>query len=242
MKTVFVKLNAKDANSAGKLQASLLNLQQLSNNEPGKVAYEVFQSETAPLDYYVRESWKDEAAFEQHIATPHLQQFGKDTEQWLTQPFTAMPLYELNNGQSQVENAAIIRGLYKAVNAKNLDYIRNLGADFSEWLDVPFNYTTTGKDAIIDPWTSWFGIFPDATCEVKSLVSLGDYVIAQGIGRGTHKGVFNSPAGVLEPGGVSMQVNFCDVYKLKGGKIERADSYFDFYSLLGQLAPEKIAS
>jgi predicted ester cyclase len=141
-----------------------------------------------------------------------------------------------------LDNTAIIQGLYEAVNAKNLEYIRDLGADFSEWLDVPFNYTTTGQAAIIDPWVSWFGIFPDATCEVKSLISLGDYVIAQGIGRGTHKGMFNSPAGVLEPSGVSMQVNFCDVYRLKDGKIERADSYFDFYSLLRQLAPEKIAN
>ncbi|HKO79876.1 MAG TPA: ester cyclase [Chitinophagaceae bacterium] len=137
--------------------------------------------------------------------------------------------------QEKKSNETVIRGLYDAVNNKDLDYIRNLGANFSEWLDVPFNYTTTGESAIIDPWVSWFGIFPDASCEVKSLVALGDYVVAQGIGRGTHQGVFNSPAGPLSPSGVKMQVTFCDVYKLKDGKIERADSYFDFYNLLNQL-------
>ena len=26
--------------------------------------------------------------------------------------------------------------------------------------------------AIIDPWKSWFGIFPDVTCEVQSLVGI----------------------------------------------------------------------
>ena len=132
-------------------------------------------------------------------------------------------------------NGEIIRGLYEAVNNKDLDYIRSLGASFSEWLDVPFNYTTYGESAIVDPWASWFVIFPDASCEVKSLVELGDHVIAQGIGRGTHKGDFNSPAGLLKPSGVAMQVNFCDVYRLRDGKIERADSYFDFYGLLMQL-------
>lgn len=60
-------------------------------------------------------------------------------------------------------------------------------------------------------------------------------------GRGTHRGVLNSPAGELQPTGKSMQVNFCDVYRLKHGKIVRADSYFDFYGLLKQLAPEKLA-
>jgi ketosteroid isomerase-like protein len=141
---------------------------------------------------------------------------------------------------STANNADIIKGLYEAVNKKDLEYIENLGADNSEWLDVPFNYTSKGARAIVDPWKSWFEIFPDATCEVQSLVNLGNYVVAQGIGRGTHKGVFNSPAGELQPSGVHMQTNFCDVYRLENGKIIRADSYFDFYALLGQLAPEKL--
>ena len=239
MKTAYVSLQAKDAQSAKKLETSLLNLQQLSENEPGKVRYEIFQSESAPLDYYVRESWEDQASLDKHINTPHLQQFNADSAGWLTGPFEAVILKEVTAQGEGKSNAEIIRGLYEAVNKKDLEYIRNLGASFSEWLDVPFAYTTTGETAIIDPWVSWFGIFPDATCEVRSLVALGDYVVAQGIGRGTHKGVFNSPAGAIEPGNVKMQVNFCDVYKLKDGKIERADSYFDFYSLWKQLTAGK---
>jgi len=137
-------------------------------------------------------------------------------------------------------NEDIIRGLYQAVNSKDLQYLRALGSETSEWLDVPFDYTTKGENAIVDPWVSWFGIFPDATCEVQSIVVLNDHVIARGIGRGTHQGNFNSPAGLLKPGGVKMKTNFCDVYRLKDGKIERADSYFDFYGLLIQLAPDII--
>jgi len=137
-------------------------------------------------------------------------------------------------------NETLIRGLYDAVNRKDLDTIAALGAPNSEWLDVPFNLTSRGERAIIDPWKSWFDIFPDATCEVRSLVCLGDHVIAQGIGRGTQRGVFNSPAGTLPPSGRTMEVRFCDVYRLEQGKIARADSYFDFYSLLRQLSPERV--
>jgi ketosteroid isomerase-like protein len=140
---------------------------------------------------------------------------------------------------NEQDNAALIRRLYDAVNSKDLETIASYGAPSSEWLDVPFDFTSTGSNAIIDPWKSWFLIFPDATCEVKSVTVLGDHVVAQGIGRGTHLGVFDSPAGKLEPTGRTMQVNFCDVYRLKGGKIIRADSYFDFYGLLRQLAPER---
>jgi ketosteroid isomerase-like protein len=80
----------------------------------------------------------------------------------------------------------------------------------------------------------------DGTCEVRSLVALGDDVVAQGIGRGTHLGVFHSPAGVLQPTGRRMEVHFCDVYRLEDGKVIRADSYFDFYGLLRHLASERV--
>ena len=146
-----------------------------------------------------------------------------------------------NEGDTAVatqDNASRIYSLYDAVNRKDLNAIADFGVPSSEWLDVPFNFTSTGTSAIIDPWKSWFDIFPDATCEVRSLVALGDHVVAQGIGRGTHRGVFNSPAGKLQPTGRTMAVNFCDVYRLESGKIVRADSYFDFYGLLRQLAPE----
>jgi ketosteroid isomerase-like protein len=137
-------------------------------------------------------------------------------------------------------NLARIRQLYEAVNAKDLDTIAGYGAPDSEWLDVPFDYTATGTNAIIDPWKSWFAIFPDATCEMQSLVAMGDHVVAQGIGRGTQRGVFHSPAGTIEPTGRTMEVRFCDVYRLKDGKIARADSYFDFYGLLRHLAPDRV--
>ena len=102
MKTAYVTLHAKDEQSAKSLEASLLNLQLLSQDEPGKVHYEIFQSENAPLDYFVRESWEDQAAFEQHINTPHLQQFGADTANWLTQPFDVIMLKEIEDTKQYI--------------------------------------------------------------------------------------------------------------------------------------------
>jgi len=137
-----------------------------------------------------------------------------------------------------MSNEERIRALYDAVNRKDLETIASYGSPESEWLDVPFNFTSRGERAIIDPWQSWFGIFPDATCQVQHVNVMGEYVIARGIGRGTHRGVFNSPAGRLDPTGRAMQTDFCDVYRLRDGKIIRADSYFDFYGVLKQLRPD----
>ncbi len=153
------------------------------------------------------------------------------------------PLRNLENEHmAQLDNECLIRSLYDAVNRKDLATIASYGSVESEWLDVPFNFTSRGVNAIIDPWKSWFDIFPDASCEVQRLTVLGDHVVVQGIGRGTHRGVFSSPAGILPPTGRPMRVQFCDVYQLRDGKIIRADSYFDFYGLLQQLRVEAAAA
>lgn len=64
---------------------------------------------------------------------------------------------------------------------------------------------------------------------------MGEYVVAQGVGRGTHRGQFDSPAGVLPPSGRTMEVSFCEVYRPRDNKILRADFLFDFYDLWRQL-------
>jgi ketosteroid isomerase-like protein len=152
-----------------------------------------------------------------------------------TQPFKFLPILLM----SQLTNQAIIGGLYEAVNQRDFDYLAALGAPESEWFDVPYDFTDTGESAIVRPWKGWFDIFPDSISEVRSIVSFGDHVVAQGITRATQRGVFPSPAGDLPPTGRRMEVRFCDVYRLENGKIIRADSYFDFYGILKQLAPEK---
>lgn len=160
MKTAWITLDAKDSESAQNLKDSLLNLLALSGSEPGKVAYEVFTAESDENQFHVKESWSDGKAFETHLNTPHLKAFTADINDWLSGPMQATMLQKVE----PFDNKQVIEKLHQAVNAKNLEYIRSLGADFSEWLDVPFDY----------------------------------------------------------------------------GKIERADSYFDFYGLLRQLAPEKV--
>lgn len=139
----------------------------------------------------------------------------------------------------QQDNESIVRGVYEAFNRKDFETLKNLGTSSSEWLEVPFDQTLKGDTAVADAWKSWAEIFPDGMTEIRNLISSGDSVVVEGVGRGTHQGVFRSPAGDLQPSGRKVNVNFCEVYKLNNGKIIRAASYFDFYTMLRQLAPEK---
>ena len=64
------------------LKALLLPTRQ----EPGNLDYTLFQLRDEPETFYVRESWRDEAALEEHIALPHFQAFIGQMESLLAEP------------------------------------------------------------------------------------------------------------------------------------------------------------
>ena len=64
------------------LKALLLPTRQ----EPGNLDYALFQLRDEPETFYVRESWRDEAALEEHIALPHFQAFIGQMESLLAEP------------------------------------------------------------------------------------------------------------------------------------------------------------
>lgn len=64
------------------LKALLLPTRQ----EPGNIDYTLFQLRDEPETFYMRESWRDEAALEEHIALPHFQAFIGQMESLLAEP------------------------------------------------------------------------------------------------------------------------------------------------------------
>jgi len=135
-------------------------------------------------------------------------------------------------------NAAAIQGLYVAVNQRNFEYLNTLCDAGSECFDIPFNNIATGTTSVTATWKSRFSIFPDVSCEIKNLVAHDNYVIVQGVERGTHKGMFTIYDEDVEPSGISIEVGFCDIYYMNEGKIVKANSNLDVYSLFTQLCRE----
>lgn len=64
------------------LKALLLPTRQ----EPGNLDYTLFQLRDEPETFYMRESWRDEASLEEHIALPHFQAFIGQMESLLAEP------------------------------------------------------------------------------------------------------------------------------------------------------------
>lgn len=135
-------------------------------------------------------------------------------------------------------NATVIQGLYNAVNQRNFEYLNTLCDAGSEWFDIPFNNINTGVTSVSATWQNRFSIFPDATCEIKSIVAHDNLVIVQGVERGTHRGMFVIYDEYVEPSGITIEIGFCDVYYMNDGKIVKANSNLDVYALFDQIYQE----
>jgi len=69
---VVARLAAK-ADKIEQLRTVLLALIEPSRAEPGCIRYEMFQNIDDPTDFTFTEEWKDLAALDSHMATPHFQ-------------------------------------------------------------------------------------------------------------------------------------------------------------------------
>ncbi|MEK1940196.1 MAG: putative quinol monooxygenase, partial [Pseudomonas sp.] len=54
--------------------------------------YALFQLQETPDVFYVRESWKGQAALDAHIALPHFQAFAKRMDDLLAEPLQLVRL------------------------------------------------------------------------------------------------------------------------------------------------------
>lgn len=139
------------------------------------------------------------------------------------------------------KNAAVIQGLYAAVNQRDFEYLDTLCDSGTEWFDIPFDKKITGGLSLTVAWQSRFAIFPDAACEIKNLIAHDNYVIVQGVKRGTHEGTFTIYEEEAEPTGLYVEVGFCDVYYMNDNKVVKANSNLDIYSLFSQLYGDCVA-
>lgn len=85
MISIIAVLKAK----AGKTQELRQALQALllpTRQEPGNTDYALFQLRDEPETFYMRESWVNQAALEEHISLPHFQTFIGQMDSLLAEP------------------------------------------------------------------------------------------------------------------------------------------------------------
>lgn len=71
MVRVMARITASTGNEAA-LCAVLRDLLAPSRSESGCLGYELFANEDNPLEFVTIEQWRDQAAADAHLATPHV--------------------------------------------------------------------------------------------------------------------------------------------------------------------------
>lgn len=137
---------------------------------------------------------------------------------------------------STQDNAALARAVYEAFNDHDLERAGALAAEDMEFVDVPTGRTLRGPEGFMDGMRGWTTACSDASVEiVEMFAGEGGSVTAEFVGRGTHDGPMAGPGGEISPTGRSLELRYCEVYRMRDGKIASAHLYYDAATLLGQL-------
>lgn len=129
----------------------------------------------------------------------------------------------------------VVRALYDAFNAGDLDGAAALVSDDFELTDVAAGQTLSGPDGC----RRWIGMFrtalPDASAELVDVIAEGSRVATEHIGRGTHRGPLVGPAGTIPPTGRAIELRLAEFFDVHQGKITSLQAYYDSASLMRQL-------
>jgi predicted ester cyclase len=125
----------------------------------------------------------------------------------------------------------IIREMYDAWNAKDLDRCASYAQPDMQMTNMPFGSTLGFREYI----ENWARAFPDGRIEPKSIVVQGERAMAEFIGSGTHTGTLRGPMGDLPPTQRRLQLPFAESYRFRDGKLAEGRIYFDAFSMMTQL-------
>jgi predicted ester cyclase len=130
-----------------------------------------------------------------------------------------------------VDLAAVVRQMYEAFNAHDLERVAACAQSDARALNVPFGARLSFREDA----QGWLTAFPDGRCEITNLIAQGECVIAEFTGRGTHTGPLKGPSGEIAATGRRVELQCVDVFRCRGGKITESKLYFDSGTLLTQL-------
>jgi steroid delta-isomerase-like uncharacterized protein len=116
-----------------------------------------------------------------------------------------------------------------------LDQSLTFFAEDCEVIDVPSGMTSRGPDGYKQVILFFEEGFPDSGIEITNLFASENQAVVEFIGRGTNTGSLHMPAGDVPPTGRTVELRFCDVYRVSNGQIVSYRSYYDALGFLQQL-------
>lgn len=126
------------------------------------------------------------------------------------------------------------RRYYEAFNARNLSAYEELFTEDCEVL-ASGGIALQGVEAMRAFDRSWHDAFPDCIITLDGQIAEGDTVVSENTFRGTHTGVFSTPAGDIPPTNANVEGHYVVVVKARDGRISSFRAYLDRLELLEAL-------
>lgn len=133
------------------------------------------------------------------------------------------------------DNAALVRRIYDAYNDRNFDMAAENVTDDYEFRMVPTGQQFHSTDGVRQYLQGWADGFPESRVEITNIVADERGAVIEFTGRGVHSGTLKTPQGEIAATGKQAELQFCDIYEVRDGKLASGRTYFDMASLMRQL-------
>jgi len=138
-------------------------------------------------------------------------------------------------GATEAANEAFIRKAYQIAESQDVTAWVKCFTEDGTFTDESIGITYRGASELGRTVEIYATAFPDMHRELYRFVSIGDVVVVELALQGAHKGPLQLPLGTIQPTGKRMNAPCCDVFRLKGGKIQSFNCYSSGTVLLTQL-------
>jgi steroid delta-isomerase-like uncharacterized protein len=132
------------------------------------------------------------------------------------------------------ELTQLIKRHYRNVSEGHIERDRDLMSDDITHISATAG-TVTGIEAFLAFITAFRQAFPDLHWEMREFIEGSDTVVAEGVFIGTNSGAMVGPRGPIPATGRRVELPFCDIWKVRNGRIVENRIYYDQVTFLGQL-------
>ena len=137
---------------------------------------------------------------------------------------------------SAQENMKLARMIYGLFDRHQLAKADAYASEDAVITLVPTGQVFNGPQGFMQFMTGFERAFPDLYITVDNQVATDDMVVNECSWTGTHTGPLASPAGDIPPTGKKVSgARFCEVWKIKAGKLTSLTNYQDMATWLRQL-------
>ena len=129
----------------------------------------------------------------------------------------------------------VVRTFHESWDLRDPDRGAAVIAEGCRFEDVARGEPQIGAEGYKRDYERWRTAFPDGEVKITNVIVQGEWAVVEFLNRGTQTGPLQSSLGTFSPSGRRMEVRYCSVMRVQGGKVVEGRDYYDSASIARQL-------